>query len=65
MTKANGVWKQHVPKKRAEHKRIRDKVDDIIVGPREGLCGRTGYAGKTPEREVCTACGNYHDKAVA
>lgn len=62
MGKNNGVWKQHIPKRLAEKKRINDKIDDIIFGPREGQCGLTGYAGKTPYRYACHACGNYHDK---
>src|ERR1035437_5943815 len=58
----NGCWVKHLSKKLAEKKRLEAKVEDILVGPRESICGLTGYAGRTPERYACHACGNYHLK---
>ena len=62
MTRVNGCWKQHLPKRKQEMKRIAARVDDIIVGPREGNCGIAGYAGGAAARYLCLNCGNYHDK---
>jgi len=45
MGKNNGVWKQHLPMRLAEKKRLEAKIDDVIVGPRrrdEEVSGHDG-----------------------
>jgi hypothetical protein len=65
MGKNNGVWRQHIPKRIAEKKRLEAKVDDVVVGAREGICGEDGYAGRTPDRYACHYCGQYHLKPIS
>ena len=60
MGNKKGGWQVHLPQKRLEKKRIDAKINDIIVGPRESVCGLTGYAGRTEARYRCARCGNYH-----
>ncbi len=58
MAKNDGVWRRE---KTPEMKKLlSERVTDALIGPREGKCGVTGYAGRADGRYRCQNCGNYH-----